>query len=53
MNAICLPRRNVHELGPLLCQIDSFLDVGVLNDLFQVSNLRIKHLKIREMVFSN
>ena len=46
---LCSTKKSVIQLSILLCQIDSFLEVGVLHDLFQGgSNLRIQHLKIRE-----
>ena len=38
-------KESVIQLSPLLCQIDPFLEVGVLDDPFQGSNLRIQHLK--------
>ena len=42
-------KKSVIQLGLLLRQIDSFLEVGVVDDVFQEgSNLCIKHLKIWE-----
>ena len=42
-------KKSVLQLGLLLCQIDSFLEVGVLDDLFKGKrNLRIQLITLRE-----